>query len=578
MDIALPDLGENIEEAEILQVLVQKGDAVTQDQPLLELETDKATFELPCPQAGTVSAIHVKKGDTVRVGQKILTIEAGAPAGKDGGTSKAASAPARKRIGPPERAGDAGPEERDEDERESAGAERPARARERAEKPPAGGRPGAERRPERDGDEDGDPREEAEVSGESRTADSPGGSPKAEIREESRRGEAPGESRGARSNEESRTAEARGRSRRAEGRDESRRGEARGESKEEAPEPEAERDESRVEAREPETRRGAAEGKGAATVADVAAGPATRRLARELEVDLLRIRGTGSGGRITPEDVQAFVQDRAAAARPATTHRAGVRPTTTPTAAAAVAPAPDAERWGPVERRPLTGIEKAAARHLSASWSEIPHVTHHDHADVTELEESRRRYESGRQESEPKLTWTALVVKAVAAGLRAFPRFNSSLDATREELVLKRYVHVGVAVDTEHGLLVPVVRDADRKTTREIVAEIEGLAGRARERKLAREEMQGASFTVTNLGGIGGIAFTPIVSRPEVAILGVSRSREELALREGQIVRRIVLPLSLSYDHRVINGADAARFVRYLAELLEDPVHLLLES
>jgi pyruvate dehydrogenase E2 component (dihydrolipoamide acetyltransferase) len=164
------------------------------------------------------------------------------------------------------------------------------------------------------------------------------------------------------------------------------------------------------------------------------------------------------------------------------------------------------------------------------------------------------------------------------AALKTFPRFNGSLDVARDELVIKRYVHVGVAVDTEHGLLVPVLRDADRKTTREIAAEIASLAERARARKLAREEMQGAGFTVTNLGGIGGIAFTPIVSRPEVAILGISRIREEPALRAGQLVRRLVLPLSLSYDHRVINGADAARFVRYVADLLEDPLHLLMES
>ena len=293
----------------------------------------------------------------------------------------------------------------------------------------------------------------------------------------------------------------------------------------------------------------------------MAAGPAARRLARELKVDLVRIRGTGSGGRITPEDVQAFRGPRAC--------RADRR--------RAPAPAAEDERWGPVERRALTGIEKAAARHLSASWSEIPHVTHHDLADVTELEEARRRYEAGKDKAEPKLTWTALVV-AVVVGLRAYPRVNSSLDLEREELVTKRYVHVGVAVDTEHGLLVPVLRDADRKTTREIAAEIATLAERARARKLALQDMQGASFTVTNVGGIGGVAFTPIVSRPEVAILGVARTREELALRAGQVTQRIVLPLSLSYDHRVINGADAARFVRYVAELLEDPLHLLLES
>jgi pyruvate dehydrogenase E2 component (dihydrolipoamide acetyltransferase) len=468
MDVTLPDLGESVREAEVLTVLVREGDAVAADQPLLELETDKAAFELPSPQAGTVSRVHVKKGDTVRVGQKMLTIEAGRVAG-DGREAKKKTkddAPARA-------------EAHEAESDDARGAAEP-------------------RRPEKG-------RASVPVKGEEE-------------------GKAEGEEAG--------KSEDRRKSRAAK-------------------------------AAKPETATEPGPNETAAPESEVAAGPAARRLARELKVDLVRIRGTGSGGRITPEDVQAFVRDRAPAARPA---------------ARSDAPAAADERWGPMERRALTGIEKAAARHLSASWSEIPHVTHHDLADVTELEDARRRYEAEKDEAEPKLTWTALVVKAVVVGLRAFPRVNSSLDLEREELVTKRYVHVGVAVDTEHGLLVPVLRDADRKTTREIATEIADLAERARARKLALQDMQGASFTVTNVGGIGGVAFTPIVSRPEVAILGVARSREQLALREGRVVSRIVLPLSLSYDHRVINGADAARFVRYVAELLEDPLRLLLES
>jgi pyruvate dehydrogenase E2 component (dihydrolipoyllysine-residue acetyltransferase) len=501
MDVTLPDLGESIREAEVLKVLVREGDAVAADQPLFELETDKATFELPSPQAGTVSRVHVKKGDTVRVGQKVLTIEAGRAAGdrrepkKKAKDDAAAPPPARG-----EESADAGGEQ----------AERaPAPAQHRADAGRASGPRAADEQPER-GDEDSGapgPRHPEKVRA------------SVSVKEETGEGEDEPEDR-----TEGRTAK-------------------------------AAKPEGVTEPRPKET---------ATPDGEVAAGPAARRLARELQVDLVRIRGTGSGGRITPEDVQAFVRDRAPAAR-----EADARPP---------APAAEDERWGPVERRALTGFEKAAARHLSASWSEIPHVTHHDLADVTELEEARRRYEAGKDKAEPKLTWTALVVKAVVVGLRAYPRVNSSLDLEREELVTKRYVHVGVAVDTEHGLLVPVLRDADRKTTREIATEIADLAERARARKLALQDMQGASFTVTNVGGIGGVAFTPIVSRPEVAILGVARSREQLALREGRVVSRIVLPLSLSYDHRVINGADAARFVRYVAELLEDPLRLLLES
>jgi pyruvate dehydrogenase E2 component (dihydrolipoyllysine-residue acetyltransferase) len=499
MDVTLPDLGESIREAEVLKVLVREGDAVAADQPLLELETDKATFELPSPQLGTVSRVHVKKGDTVRVGQKVLTIEAGRAAGdrrepKKGKDDAAAPPPARG-----EESADAG---REQAERAAAP------ARHRADPGRASGQRAADEQPER-GDEDSvapGPRRPEKVRASISVKEETEGEDEPEDRTEDRTAKAA-------------------------------------------------KPEGVTEPRPKET---------ATRDGEVAAGPAARRLARELKVDLVRIRGTGSGGRITPEDVQAFVRDRAPAAR-----EADARPP---------APAAEDERWGPVERRALTGIEKAAARHLSASWSEIPHVTHHDLADVTELEEARRRYEAGKDKAEPKLTWTALVVKAVVVGLRAYPRVNSSLDLEREELVTKRYVHVGVAVDTEHGLLVPVLRNADQKTTREIAAEIATLAERARARKLAPQDMQGASFTVTNVGGIGGVAFTPIVSRPEVAILGVARTREELALQAGQVTQRIVLPLSLSYDHRVINGADAARFVRYVAELLEDPLHLLLES
>jgi pyruvate dehydrogenase E2 component (dihydrolipoamide acetyltransferase) len=500
MDVTLPDLGESITEAEVLKVLVREGDAVATDQPLLELETDKATFELPCPQAGTVSHVHVKKGDTVRVGQKVLTIEVGRAAGSGREATKKPKEDAP--ASPPAR------EEESDDVRGERAERAPAPARPRAEAGKASGERAKDERPEV-GDEDGAPAR-------------PRRPEKAMASVPVKKGAEEGEDE-------------------PEGQSEDRAAKA----------PEAE---GVIEPRPKEP---------AAPDAEVAAGPAARRLARELKVDLVRIHGTGSGGRITPEDVQAFVRDRAPAAG---------------TAARPPAPAAEDERWGPVERRALTGIEKAAARHLSASWSEIPHVTHHDLADVTELEDARRRYEAGKDKAEPKLTWTALIIKAVVVGLRAYPRVNSSLDLEREELVTKRYVHVGVAVDTEHGLLVPVLRDADRKTTREIAAEIASLAERARTRKLALQDMQGASFTVTNVGGIGGVAFTPIVSRPEAAILGVARAREELALRAGQVVPRIVLPLSLSYDHRVINGADAARFVRYVAELLEDPLHLLLES
>lgn len=297
------------------------------------------------------------------------------------------------------------------------------------------------------------------------------------------------------------------------------------------------------------------------------AGPATRRLARELGVDLRLVAGTGAGGRITAEDVQAYVRTLTSGAQPVA---AG--------GAAMTAPAlPDFSQWGPTERQPLNKIARSAAANLSTSWQVIPHVTQHDLVDITELEAARRQFSQTVGKSGPKVTMTAIMIKAAVSALKAFPHFNASLDPQTNELVLKQYYHIGVAVDTPNGLLVPVIRDADQKTILTIAAELTDLAERARNRKLDLKEMQGAAFTITNLGGIGGTGFTPIVNYPEVAILGMSRSRTELRLVEGCPSERLMLPLSLSYDHRVINGADAARFVVRLAGGLSDMFRLLVD-
>jgi pyruvate dehydrogenase E2 component (dihydrolipoamide acetyltransferase) len=228
-----------------------------------------------------------------------------------------------------------------------------------------------------------------------------------------------------------------------------------------------------------------------------------------------------------------------------------------------------------VEREKLSKLGRTAAENLTVSWNVIPHVTQHDRADVTELEAARQKFTKGAGAEGPKVTMTAIVMKALAAVLQEFPRFNSSLDPETNEIVYKRYYHLGCAVDTPAGLLVPVVRDCDRKSIREIAGEIGELAALARERKLPMDSIQGASCTVTNLGGIGGTAFTPIINYPEVCILGVARGQQELRLVEGQVRERLMLPLSLSYDHRVINGADAARFLAALCDMLSDPFQLL---
>jgi pyruvate dehydrogenase E2 component (dihydrolipoamide acetyltransferase) len=293
----------------------------------------------------------------------------------------------------------------------------------------------------------------------------------------------------------------------------------------------------------------------------VAAGPATRRLARELGVDLAQVHGTAPGGRVIQEDVKAFVRGLASAGP----GRAAGRQEQA---------LPDFARWGEIERQPLDGIRRKTAEQMSLAWSVIPHVTQHDLADVTELEAFRKEQE-GRG---PKLTITAFALKAAAIALRQFAHFNASLDLQNNQLIVKRYIHIGVAVDTERGLLVPVLRDVDRKSVQQLAEELAAVAERARQKKLQPDEMRGGTFTITNLGGIGGTGFTPIINYPEIAILGLSRSRLQPTIRDGQVTPRLMLPLSLSYDHRVIDGAAAARFTRRVAEMLEKPLTMLLHA
>ena len=293
------------------------------------------------------------------------------------------------------------------------------------------------------------------------------------------------------------------------------------------------------------------------------AGPAVRRFARELGVDLVRITGSGLKGRISADDVKAYVKRLLAAPAPAA---GGTLPRV---------PEIDFAAFGPIERRPLSRIQKIAGPRLHASWVSIPHVTQFDEADITALEETRVRLKDDAAARGIKLTVLAFVLRACARGLQAFPHFASSLDAAAGELVIKKYLHLGFAADTPGGLVVPVVRDADRKDIYELARELGALSEKARTGKLAATEMQGGCFTVSSLGGIGGTAFTPIINAPEVAILGVSRSVHRPLLVEGAFMPRLMLPLSLSYDHRVIDGADAVRFTTALGKLLADPQGLL---
>jgi pyruvate dehydrogenase E2 component (dihydrolipoyllysine-residue acetyltransferase) len=296
------------------------------------------------------------------------------------------------------------------------------------------------------------------------------------------------------------------------------------------------------------------------------ASPAVRRLARELGVDLNTIRGTGRKGRITKEDVQKPqpIQDAPAAAPSGTTEVAGLN----------LAPWPKVnfERFGEVERQPLTRIQKISGPNLARNWVMIPHVTHNDEADITELEAFRKR--TNAEQSEAKVTMVALLVKAVVASLKAFPVVNSSLDG--DDLVLKRYYNIGFAADTPNGLVVPVIKDADTKGILEVAKDLTELSGKARAGKLSGADMQGATFTISSLGGIGGTSFTPIVNAPEVAILGVTRSAMKPVWNGSEFVPRLMVPLSLSYDHRVIDGALAARFTAHLVHQLSDLRRVLL--
>ena len=292
----------------------------------------------------------------------------------------------------------------------------------------------------------------------------------------------------------------------------------------------------------------------------IPAAPSTRRLARELGVDLTQVAGSGPGGRISQDDVKAAVRDR---------QTVGLAPT-------APVELPDFSRWGDIERQPLSKVRQIIAKNMSQAWQQVAHVTQFDRADVTDLEAFRQRNKEKVEALGAKLTPTVLALKAIITALKTFPQFNASLDAGANEIILKHYYNLGIAVDTERGLLVPVIKDVDRKDILELALELGDISQRARTGKIGLDELQGGTFTVTNLGSLGVGEFTPIVNHPEVAILGFGRAREEATVREGRIEPRLIMPLALSYDHRVIDGADGARFMRKIVDALENPELMLM--
>jgi pyruvate dehydrogenase E2 component (dihydrolipoamide acetyltransferase) len=554
MEFKLPALGEGIDSATVVGVLVKPGDAVTAGQNLLAVETDKAAVEVPAEADGTVEQVLVKPGDKVPVGGVVLKL-AGA------GAAKAEPAPAA----PPPPAPKATPVEAAKPPGPASPPPPPAASGGKVEfKLPALG----------EGIDAATVVGVLVKAGDAVTA----GQNVLAVETDKAAVEVPVEVAG--TVQEVRVkpgdkvpvgsvllvltsgAEAKA--------------PAGGGSLPPAPSPAAPAGQPTVTASThagpaqvaaPPSTNGSA---GPKTL--VPAGPATRRLARELGVPLAEVKGSARGGRVTLDDVKGHVKSRLASAP------AGGKVSGSVVDAFALPPLPDFSKYGPVERKPVSGIRTKIAENLTVAWRTMPMVTQHDLADITDLEAGRKRIVDALPKGAPKVTMTVLAVKACVAALKEFPTFNSSYDMNAGQLVTKRYYHIGIAVDTERGLVVPVIRDADKKSIRDLAAEVASLAEKARAGKLAVDEMRGGTFTITNLGGIGGTAFTPIVNYPEVAILGLSRSSLQPVVRDGQIVPRLMMPMSLTYDHRVVDGADGARFTTRLTQLFSDPIRLLMES
>ena len=421
MDVKLPKLGEGSDSGVVVGIFVNVGDTVAKDQPILELENEKAVASIPSTAAGVVEKIHVKAGEKVGVGQRLITLA--------GGAAPVTAAPAPK----------------------------PAAKKAAVKAAPA---------PE--------PEEVAEEEVE--------------------------------------------------------------ESAEEAPHP----------------------------VAAPVASPSLRRMARELGIDLTKVHGSEAGGRITTSDVRAYLAKLA---------KAAAKPAPAPAGVASAKPAAvqvDFSQWGPILKKPVTPLRKVIARRMSESWNTVARVTQFDDIDFTKLGELRKKYAPAYEAKGVKLTLTPFVLKAVVETLKKHPIFNSSLDEVASEIILKEYVHLGIAVDTDQGLMVPVLRDVDKKSMIDLAKELEQLAAKARDRKITADEMKGGTFTISNQGAIGGAHFTPIINLPEVAILGLGRGALKAVVRDGQIVARLMTPVALSYDHRVIDGGSAARFTVDLVKAFEN--------
>lgn len=495
LEVRVPDMG-NFKDVAVIDVLVKPGESIEPEAPLVTLETEKATMDVPSTCRGVVEKIHVAKGGKVNAGDLIATVRSVGEGAQAGDSASAAAAPS----GPPA-AGKAATEPAagaKSGSASSAPAGTPAdtAARSAPSAPLAAAQPASTAQP-------GSTVQPASAAASPATTPSQTNAPPAAagpLRTDLPPINEPGFSR-------------------------------------------------------------------------AHAGPSVRKFARELGVDLTRVTGHGFKGRITQDDVKAFVKGFMAP-RPAP----GAAPAARPGGGALPAIAPvDFAAFGPIETQPLSRIQRISGPRLHASWVNIPHVTQFDEADITELEALRGTLKDAAAQRGIKLTPLAFIVRACVKALQAFPLFNASLDPAGASLVLKKYINVGFAADTPNGLMVPVLHQADRKDIYVLARQLGELSEAARAGKLGAAQMQGGCFTISSLGGIGGTAFTPIINAPEVAILGVSRSAMKPVYRDGAFVPRLMLPLSLSYDHRVIDGAAAARFTTFLAKTLAD-AHALVEA
>ncbi len=578
IEFKLPELGENIEQGDLVRLMVAPGAAVSAGQSVMELETDKAVVEVPSSVSGTIQEIRVKEGDKIKVGQVIFTVdgaEAKSSANSSQATAEAPTPAPQDRPAPPPAPAPVTPAAAPSEAFAPAAGASEFKLPELGENISQGdlvrlmisaGTKVAEGQPVMELETDKAVVEvPSSVSGVVKEVKVKEGE-KVKVGQVifTLEGGAPAKPEGTRS----RNAPVE----HVSGQHGARLAfqaaiRAEGKTEEQALPPD------QPQLAPAQFSMPVQLGKVAGTEhrQPIPAAPHVRRLAREVGVDIYEVKGTGPGGRISEDDVKAYAKALLSAAVVASQAPPRAGHFATPQL-------PDFAKWGKIERVSMRGVRRKTAEHLAESWNTIPHVTQHDRADITELEHLRARFAPKAEEAGGKMTVTAIALKVCAAALKVFPQFNASIDIEKEEIVYKQYINIGVAADTDRGLLVPVIRDVDKKNIVELAVELSQFSKKARDKKLTPGEMEGGTFTITNLGGIGGVGFTPIVNHPEVAILGLSRSRIEPEWINGKFEPRLILPLSLSYDHRLIDGADAARFLRWIAEAFEQPFLLSVQG